>query len=68
MVIASMYPLISSCAIVTLWLALSAETTLPLTSYRWAELEAAGLLDVVVDVDVDLELQAETIRPKINKE
>jgi hypothetical protein len=67
MVIASMYPLISSCAIVTLWPALSTETTLPLTSYRLAELDASGLLDVDVGADL-LELQAETIRPKIKKE
>jgi len=47
-------------------LALSTETTLPLTSYRLAELDASGLLDV--DVEVDLEPQAETVRPKIKKE
>src|SRR5215475_4664359 len=62
MVIASIYPLISSCWIVTLWSALSAETTLPLTSYRWAAFEASG------DLDAGPEPQAETIRPKINKE
>jgi hypothetical protein len=39
-----------------------AETTLPLTSNLLASFEASG------DLDVDLELQAETIMPKMNNE